>query len=352
MSLQKLANAYNIIAIISCGIVIIFQFTLLSILFYKLQLSINSHKVIKSIKYSTFACYSSLCTAYLMLMLSRIVYLSNQKSDAWIPFWILYYSFAGIAIISVYIFLIARLYETFLGTVYQIKRCTIYIHLIIASLAFLSMISVSIVGQFEDSGYSYINLIVAILLFCMGLGHLMYVFNHSLFLQVLSDRLERRKFRSHRSQSQSATKKVVVMAKLDDTKENTITPEAVSPSNNNPTHEKEYSVELHHLQLELLGTVRKHTLLSIMIVVSFGIATVTPWLYIFCDTESCYGSFWSLWYPLHAIFINISGLCIYLGFTVNKTIYQRLCIICDSQCESLCKKLTKKRLKQSPNVKI
>ena len=323
---------YNIIAIISCGIIILFQLLFLSILFYKLHFSEVKQTVLKSIKYSTFLFYISLSMAYLMLMLSRIVYLNDMESDSWLYFFALYYSFSGFTLVAMYIFLIARLYETFKGTEYETKKMTIYIHLVCAFIGFLVMISVVIVGQFEDVGYKWVNLMVAVLIISVGVTHLMYLFNHYLFQQVLSERRETKKYKHKHRNSPTPIEH--------GQKEPQHTMDI-----NSEEHEQTFSIELHHLQLELLATIRKHTLLSFMIIGAFLMGSLTPWFNIFCQTDLCHGIFWSVWYPLHCININIGGLSMYLGFSVNKPNYSRLCSICDYKCESLCRGLAKKRLK-------
>eukprot|EP01084_Bolivina_argentea_P200052 342152_1 len=175
---NDLVYHYNNVAIGSCGIVIFVQLLLLLSLFIKLW----TQNVLIQIKVLTFSTYLNLIIAYSMLLASRASYLANPESDEWLTFWILYLSFGGITTVGLYIFLLLRLYRTYKDTSFEMKPVHIRIHLVIALIALMGMISVALVGQIEDShGLWFINLVVSALMVGFGSCHLIYLFNRHLF---------------------------------------------------------------------------------------------------------------------------------------------------------------------------
>ena len=150
------------------------------------------------------------------------------------------------------------------------------------------MISVVIVGQYEDSGYYWINLVIAILIITAGITHLMYLFNYYLFQQVLSERREIRKYKNATTTSTNNNSLQTVNEKS----------EQEHGHEHEHEHEQAFSIELHHLQLELLATIRKHTILSFVMIGVFLIATLTPQLELLCgNDETCTAVFWCIWWP-------------------------------------------------------
>lgn len=233
------------------------------------------------------------------------------------------YSFASWVLLSIanssliaggllmYLSLVYRLYETFNGTIYALPKYKVYIHIIMATIFILLFIMVYSIPSLAI--YSYNIICGYYLVMMLGAMHLVYAFNHNLFLLVLQQR-------------------------------STTTSE---------------QIELSPMQLNMLLTLRKHTLLGCILIFfdscsgSLGILAnkyLFPWLRNH-DTDSMPSEIW-IWLMFYIIAVtscfNISSLCIYLGFTVNRRWYIRLCKFGDRICEKLCIQCTQ-RIMNKPN---
>lgn len=137
---------------------------------------------------------------------------------------------------------------------------------------------------------------VLFIIYC-GYAHLLYIFNHNLFLLVLSQR---------------------------------------------QTIINEQDIELNHRQIHLLSTIRKHTILA-------GLIIMSEVLYLIISISGIisYSGHYIWWY-LHGIclliFVNAPAISIYLGFSANQGIYRKLCGVCDDKCKAFCLRLTARRL--------
>ena len=201
-----------------------------------------------------------------------------------------------ITIYSVYTILLLRLYHTFQESIFQIRKC----HLVLHAINFVISMAVAIFitafsATMTDFEYPFVPFLVWLISLTLGYTHLLYTFNHNLFLLVLSER-----------------RSIAIVCKR-------ITE----------------SVELNMQQISLLSTIRKHSILGCFLVFSnlfFG-------AYSFCDNTNLLVSAT----VLH-IFVMAGPFCIYLGFKENENLYEKCFNLCDRKCERICIALAEKRL--------
>ena len=182
-------------------------------------------------------------------------------------FWNLWYTLSWS---SFYIFMILRIKNTFNDThsVYSLNLKILYLHFIIAIIPPILII----IGVFNVDVYKILSVVWICITF-FGAFHLIYKFNHNLYLLILS-------------QNQGGDE-----AKLNQTQEN------------------------------MIRTVTKHTVLGGMILVCLALCAFThTWGPLFAQ-------FWVGILLIHigVILISLSGLGIYLSFNFNKKTYLKLC---------------------------
>lgn len=247
-------------------------------------------------------------TVFLSIITSKSVFANEQEIRNDIP------AFIAQTISSVffvftscltYLSLVYRIYETFDDTIYQINTLVIYIHIILVMICpILLILNLSIPSLNE-----YIMYMIYYFVFLFGATHLIYLFNRKLFLLVLQQRM-------------------------------TIVTE---------------DIELSDMQLNMLVTLRKHTLLGclmILFTLSLLLNGIMAKEFILKHLEHNGGSpgAWK-WFIVSfwcwTICSNSITLCIYLGFTVNKKWYHCICIIGDRICERLCIQCTKAMINKS-----
>ena len=218
--------------------------------------------------------------------------------------------------VSIYIYLLFKIKNTFNETVYQIKSRIIYLHIINITFIFSSFCIIFFILTFSRNTVKTGLILHSSLFFLLTIGyiHLLFTFNHNLFLLVLSQR------------------------------------QIISKSKKN--------IELNERQHALLETIRKHSILAcFMIFISFAfviMAIVVSRYYDGYQYENIIIQY--LWIITLFIFMNTGPLCIYLGFTMNRNMYTKLCGVCDKKCKNLCitmaeKKLNKKSTK-APDIVI
>ena len=208
-----------------------------------------------------------------------------------------------LTIYSVYTMLLLRLYYTFRDSIYRVKSHEFFIHAIIIVITLAIMISLPFLSAVA------MNYCVAlwIILLTMGYVHLLYEFNHNLFLLILSRR-------------KSAVPNIPAVRK-----------------------ESGESVELDIRQLDLLSTMRKHSILGCFMVLtnlSF-VMTLAFGTFIYSTVESDV----AFLVFLHT-FIASGPLCIYLGFKQNADLYEKCCNLCDRKCKKKFITLAENRLKR------
>ena len=210
--------------------------------------------------------------------------------------------FYGFTLISLYLFLVCRLYSTFKDTVFEIKAFTIKIYIgILMSSVGLSAI-VLILGGFDfDRFIMFLLTAAASFLQLCAIIHLLYSFIRGLFLIVLQQR-------------------------------------------HSFINEK---IELSETQKKMMATARKHTLIGVIAIVLGLMAAVTYVVAIVIDREAYVpASSYPNWKAYDAVFdgiivctLNLMNFTLFLGFTVNQAMYTMLCSSCDKKCDALCEKL-------------
>lgn len=265
------------------------------------------HTMVKCTVIFTFIFTISSNIAYIIDNMEELLLMKMINPIGPIPFF-----FQCGEILSMYVFLIVKLYMTFKESVFAIKPIVIKLHCVAIITIFINMIISSVCLGLKPLSYS--NNIVAVLSCFIILVikmsayiHLLYAFNHSLFLLVLA-------------QTQRA--------------------------NINESHQKFYKLD--DAQIDLLSVVRKHTILATFLIIAdikflilFGI------MYIFTFNPSydrSFEIFVSVWFLLFLIAMNASAWVIYLGFKMNQYSYNKLCGICDRMCKRKCIEKAEKRM--------
>ena len=205
--------------------------------------------------------------------------------------------------LSTYIFLLLRLHFTFRETRYRTKRCIIYMH----TITFILLISMAIIPPFIEV-FIDINELIEDTIWCILLsiafGQLLYQFNHNLFLLALSQR------------------------------------QTISLGAN-------INYELNQRQIRLLTTMRKHTILGcVMMISNLMYAVANLLLYYGHGTMDIVSV--KVIFVLHLIlwfiFANGCPLAIFLGFGVNVKLYFLLFRLCDKKCGKNCQQLAEEEL--------
>ena len=218
---------------------------------------------------------------------------------------------------SIYIFLLLRIRNTFKETIFEIKSRIIYLHIINITFIYISFCIIYFVLNDSRNAVRTGMILHSFLFLLLTIGyiHLLYTFNHNLFLLVLSQRQER-----------------------------------ANPQKN---------IELNDIQHELLTTIRKHSILAgFMISISF----VFLIMIFVTSSHNGYKSennlifVESLWVLTLFIFMNTGPLCIYLGFGMNQDLYTKLCGLCDKKCKNICISMVEKRLNKqcqtAPDIEL
>ena len=211
-------------------------------------------------------------------------------------------SFFGFAYISLYLFLVCRLYSTFKQSVYEIKSLVIkiYIGILLFSFSISTISMVLIVFGFDRFTMFSVTAAMGFLQF-FAIIHLLYSFNRGLFLIVLQ---QRHSFINEK-------------IKFSDT------------------------------QKMMMATARKHTLIGVSAILLGLIAIMTIVLAMVIDREPYHPAtsypnskaYYAVFDGIIACTSNLMSLTLFLGFSVNQTIYTKICSSCDRQCDSLCEKI-------------
>ena len=213
-------------------------------------------------------------------------------------------------IYSIYTILLQRLYYTFEESVYEIKTRQLSIHIInivITLSLFVASTFIDVVAEaYNITIYKHTNkvlLVIWVLLLIMGYIHLLYTFNHNLFLLVLSQRQ-------------------TIFCK-----------------------QSAKTVKLSMRQIIMLSTIRKHTILGcFMIISNLGFLICTSAGIPIKETTSDISL---VFQKLTLNIFIISGpLAIYMGFTQNEDLYGFCCKLCDKTCKNICRRLAEHKLNE------
>ena len=226
----------------------------------------------------------------------------TSDSPGVLGFRIAHLTFFGFAYISLYIFLVCRLYSTFKDSVFEIKSVVIkiYIGILMFSVSVGTVSLVLIVFGFDSFILFLLTTALTFLQFC-AIIHLLYSFNRGLFLWVLQER------------------HLMINEKI----------------------------RFSNAQKVMMATARKHTLIGVSAIL-FGItAIMTSAFATIIDKEpfhqaSSYPNskaYYAVFDGIIACALNLMSFILFLGFSVNQAWYTRLCGSCDKRCDSLCEKL-------------
>eukprot|EP01083_Nonionella_stella_P031420 86055_1 len=306
-----------IASLILGSILTTFQITLAILLIHKLFFGLNKERstplsIAKAMQFSAiFALILESCAGVTGII--RIIYILSTHQIPYNAYISIYYSRLAcnaFVYIALYFFLLCRMYHTFNDTYLAIKRCTIIIHIIVATL---TIVLAFIMFTLALLGYGYETRIVfaaTAVLPILAFIHLIYAFNARLFELVLTQR-------------------------------RTI--------QNDPDN-----IGLSEQQIYLLRIVRKHTLLGVLMMICAFVILV---IYIYgvyvsrgrYTTLSTYDEQFT-YYVLFDIFIvlslNVASYGLYLGFSINQTQYKWFCGKCDHKCKILCENIAESKLKR------
>ena len=235
---------------------------------------------------------------------------NNKSSTLFIIVLSLYYIIYSIGFVSFYIIMVFRLFYVFKDSMYEMTKISIYFHIAILILVAISFVTAITVYELRLYFIFYIFLSIAIFLFAIGFGHLVYSFNYRLFLHILSRRTSHLQHQQQRPALQYTTSIV-------DT----------------------FSVH----QMKLYGTIVRHTLLGTITIGMIALFVVVNSLLIFIhlvDSDTAEIMFW--WSQCFCL--NVITLCIYFGFNFNSERYEKCCKQCDNGCSAICECLANAKM--------
>ena len=283
-------------------------------LFYKLFLGTQRLKWSelsldqRTVQLSAICMFICGATFGIQISVQHIHHLSHLHVDGpWYLISLLLYLFA------MYFFLIVRLFSVFKNSAFALHPMTLRIHIIIWILIMMTAFSIfPLLLQSVNIQHVPFRLLVALIpIGTVAMIHLMFLFNYKLFHLVLM-------------------RKQTIIAG-DDT----------------------MNMELNQMQLAMLRTVRKHSLLSTVVIVSCGVFIACPVAgisemqekYLILSTiENERDHIISAVLNVMILVAQcIGATALWLGFSVNSALYLRCCSCCDAQCEVLCHSMAKSR---------
>lgn len=209
--------------------------------------------------------------------------------------------------LSTYMFLLFRLYYVFKDTYYRTSKTIFYLHGIFWVILLLFAI-VPVFFEWIAHIHLFSELIedsIWVIVLSMIFGHLLYNFNHKLFLLVISQK--QTMYFVDSSQDEIDNK----------------------------------SMELNQRQIRLLNTMRKQTILGCIMVISNLMYAASIWVIRVLeflqesDTDE-YSLAIKIVYCINlvlwSIFTNGAPFAINLSFRVNTKFYMRICGSCDNKC--------------------
>ena len=294
--------------VISFSTLVIWTGLLFVSLCYKFYCSKEKFPVNKYLQYTSL---SSQIFVIIGNSISIFQHVSDNKDDlileliAWISL--------AIALVSYYLYHITALYIVYKESAFAISKKCLYTHLAIAILMLITPPFLEI--DPDNFILFYVIMIPLMFLLFGGLMHIMYKFNHNLFLIVLQDKQR--------------------LIELPATSPATPASTASTASLGDDIEKKAMAVASSQCNDSLLDTITKQSLLSsIQISVILFIMIYTLVIFI--------GGWYSLTFRGINVWITqtipliISPTCLYLGFTMNNNIYQYICGKCHNKCKNKC----------------
>ena len=285
-----LSTAALVTALVSCSIMIILELTLIVRSLWLECASSHSGQYSSRLALGIYI-------SFLLIFVNGIVIVMVAGEDD------LPYYYAANAVLTavvtdlIYIFMMRRLHQTFNETAFRVSRAVFVVHSLviiyssIGELCAFVIFDILLIRSIENEAIVIIVAQLPWLLFCLGLAHLVWMFNVKLFRLVL---LKRR---------------TIVTA--DD------------------------AGSLTGRQLKLLQTIRKHTLLGSLLVMSCLAFVVTSVVTYYVSKPQKTLSSVPYWLFVVAC-ISTESVSIFAGFRQSDTTYRWLCGFCDVQCKSIC----------------
>eukprot|EP01084_Bolivina_argentea_P107372 191972_1 len=295
-------NDLAVVSVISSSIVVIFQIIFISSLINSFYHDEHINSKMKRIAYVALSTFTCLGIAFICWIIDECLYRLHPNPNSWVPFYWLFFVFLLISFLFFYAFMLLRLYYIFDGTIFQINPITKWLHIIMNIQITIGGIIAIIFNAIGYNSIYYILAIILLIIFCVSLFHLVYLFNVKLFkLTIL-------------------TRQTIVSNKSNE------------------------ELNLNERQLSLLATMRKHTLLgsTMVAIVVFDVLIVV--IYNITSNYMIWTIGWSLT-------MTIGSLCIYLGFIANKSAYIFVCGQCDVCCRILCIKITERKIRNMVTIK-
>ena len=232
---------------------------------------------------------SSLCIAYIAEL---IKWITNIE-----PIIFIHFLGINVAVVSIYILSLMRLYHTFKETEHQLSKSKIYMHSLILTVTEIFWILQSVFWMTGFEPWNFACAVIAAIIFMVGYCHLTYLFNHNLFLLLLAQR-------------------------------GTVT-------QNTDENVKELNVR----QKRLLQTIVKQTLLAVIVCIIVAIYSITllaTTLVILVNPDGDHSVANGAVTWIIAFMVNGTAICTFLTFSVNGTFYYCFCKKCHSKCDGLC----------------
>lgn len=271
----------------------------------------------KSVKGSPMK-YTVIITFILLLTVNTCMNMGNiarivDSQSMYEIFKLIHYTAILFLFTSVYIFLLIKIHHTFKDSAYSFTNMQFGFHAFLIFIIFtycaINIINLLILRHDPNT---IIIVFAALIITVLVIGniHLLYTFNHNLFMLILSHR-------------------------------QTIT----SDINN---------IELSRQQMNLLNTIRKQSILGSFIIIGLVVFTIIVLIFLgFLKSAFSWDkvredggfaiTYWIL-LTIKSIALNCAPLSIYLGFHSNNKWYLRLCGVCDENCKNNCVKMAERRM--------
>lgn len=248
---------------------------------------------------------------------------------------ILYQIFMYLGYNCAYIFMFSRLYATFEDSDFKVTKKTIYIHITVAIFSLLSSWTLIALAKVQFCHAEVLDTLYGLSSIPGFIAqiYLVFSFNHRLFKMALQVKTS-----------------VAFSPRCEPTETDDKSQTEIQMENNGTLNEK---------QIFVLTVVRKHTILGVIMLLTMFIILIDYLIAvnIYATSENhdhpliqyphylifgtyldatCYMVIFDI---IHVLCLCIVSLSIYLGFSTNKSYYQKLCNSFDLQCKELCESL-------------
>lgn len=254
-------------------------------------------------------------TALIFMISAGIAYcgdLTSRLTGIW-NIHLIYYLGVNIAIISLYILTLSRLYYSFADSTYRIKKSIIYMHICNMFLLELTWISTSILDYFQLFPLNTIAAVTSVIVFLSGYCHIVYIFNRNLFQLVLVQR------------------STIIQLQGD---------------NNDKI------IELNTRQKCVLKAVVKQTVLTCWLCLIMSVYVLSFIITVIIDPNQKHDGILIFQRWTIAIMINGVAITLSLTFSFTQDLYERICIKCDSKCDKICQHKASRRIMKQMELSL